>query len=155
MRSNQTSGMRQEEASLSIGELARHTGRTVHAIRWYESIGLLPAVQRDRGNRRVFHRLHIDWLDLLDKLRLTGMSTKEMQAYAAMVVQGRKTLAARRDFLKAHRIRVRQTIEQWQDALALLERKVDFYDSWIRTGQRPKEIPGSVGRRWHRRTSTK
>ena len=155
MRSNETPRTPQKESSLSISELARHTGRTVHAIRWYEAIGLLLAVQRDRGNRRVFHRLHIDWLDLLDKLRLTGMSTKEMQAYAAMVVQGRKTLAARRDFLKAHRMRVRQTIEQWQDALALLERKVDFYDSWIRTGQRPKEIPGSVGRRWHRRTSTK
>jgi len=75
------------------------------------------------------------------------MSTKQMLDYAAMVVQGRKTLAARRDLLKAHRERVRQTIEQRHDALALLEREVDFYDSWIRTGQRAKQISGLGGRK--------
>ena len=83
---------------LSIGELARRTGRMVYAIRWYESIGLRPALQRDRDNWRVFRRFHIDWLDLLDKLRITGMSTKERRQYAAMVVRGRKTLAVCQTF---------------------------------------------------------
>jgi DNA-binding transcriptional MerR regulator len=126
--------------SLTIGELARRTGRSVHAIRWYESTGLLPAVQRSPGNRRVFHQRHVEWLELMERLQLTGMSTREMRAYVAMAMQGRKTLSQRRDLLQAHRQRVLETIAQWQDALALLQQKIDFYDGWIRTGRMPEGI---------------
>jgi DNA-binding transcriptional MerR regulator len=126
--------------SLTIGELARRTGRSVHAIRWYESTGLLPAVQRNPGNRRVFDQRHVEWLELMERLQLTGMSTKEMRAYVAMAVQGRKTLSQRRDLLQAHRQRVLETIAQWQEALALLQQKIGFYNNWISTGRAPDRI---------------
>lgn len=34
-----------------IGELAARTGRSIHAIRWYEAQGLIPGVARDSGGR--------------------------------------------------------------------------------------------------------
>ncbi len=46
--------------TLHIGELARRSGRTVHAIRWYESIGLVPGVRRDAANHRVYDQRHIE-----------------------------------------------------------------------------------------------
>jgi MerR family transcriptional regulator, redox-sensitive transcriptional activator SoxR len=39
-------------AVLSIGEVARQTGKAASAIRYYESIGLLPAPIRVAGRRR-------------------------------------------------------------------------------------------------------
>jgi len=125
--------------TLHIGELARRTGRSVHAIRWYESIGLVPGVQRDAGNRRVYDELHVGWLDLMNRLRTTGMSTAQMRKYAALVAQGRVSLEARRNLLMAHRARVQETIAEWRRALTLLDRKVDFYDKWMSTGRRPAE----------------
>ena len=46
---------------LRIGELAARAGRSVHAIRWYESQGLIPGVMRDAGGRRVYSESHPDW----------------------------------------------------------------------------------------------
>ena len=124
---------------MRIGELARRTGRSVHAIRWYESIGLIPGVGRDAGKRRVYDERHVGWLDLMHRLRLTRMPTAKMREYAALTARGSTTLEARRDLLVAHRAQVRAVIAEWRLALSLLDRKVDFYGDWLSTGRRPRE----------------
>src|SRR5215207_11397676 len=53
-----------------IGWLATKAGRSVHTIRWYERQGLLPGVTRDAGGRRVYLPEHVQWLALMDRLRL-------------------------------------------------------------------------------------
>jgi len=83
-------------SSLRIGELSARSGRTVHAIRWYEAQGLIPGVVRDGGGRRVYHEQHVDWLDLMERLRRTGMSIAEMRAYTALVRQGRAAVRSGR-----------------------------------------------------------
>jgi DNA-binding transcriptional MerR regulator len=145
---------RRSSAKMYIGELPRRSGRSVHAIRWYESIGLVPGVVRDTGKRRVYGELHVGWLDLIDRLRLTGMSTKQIRAYADLTARGSTTLQARRDLLAAHHEHVVAMIGEWHQALSLIDRKIEFYANWISTGRRPAEpsVPGksSVGRRARR-----
>jgi DNA-binding transcriptional MerR regulator len=126
-------------ATMRIGELARRTGRSIHAIRWYESIRLIPGVRRDAEKRRVFDERRVGWLDLMHRLRLTGMPTAKMREYAAPTARGRTTLEARRNFLVEHRAQVRAFIAEWRLALSLLDRKVDFYGAWLSTGRRPPE----------------
>ena len=125
--------------ALRIGELSRRSGRSVHAIRWYETQGLVPGVVRDAAGRRVYTEQHVSWLELMDRLRRTGMSIAEMRRYTALVKDGRATLKQRRELLTAHRARVEATIADWNQALLLLDRKLDFYGEWIDTGQRPKK----------------
>jgi DNA-binding transcriptional MerR regulator len=129
-----------------IGELAARTGRTVHAIRWYEAQGLVPGVSRDEGGRRLYGELHVGWLDLMDRLRRTGMSIAEMREYTALALQGKTTLHQRRDMLAAHRARVTETIADWKRALSLVDRKIGFYDEWMQTGHRPPLIPAGAPR---------
>jgi DNA-binding transcriptional MerR regulator len=120
-----------------IGELAARSGRSVHTIRWYERQGLIPGVMRDAGGRRVYNDRHASWLALLDRLRVTGMSIAQMREYAALVKRGKASLAQQREHLATHRVRVTQTIAQWREALALLDRKIAFYDDWLATGEKP------------------
>jgi DNA-binding transcriptional MerR regulator len=120
-----------------IGELSARTGRGIHAIRWYESLGLMPGVTRDAAGRRVYNERHVDWLVLIDRLRHTGMSIAQMREYTALVRQGRSTLKQRQALLAAHRARVEQTIAEWTQALGLLDTKIDFYGEWLATGKRP------------------
>ncbi len=56
------------------------------------------------------------------------MSIAEMREYTALALQGKATLRQRRDLLAAHRERVAETIADWNRALSLVERKIDFYD---------------------------
>ncbi|HWA36803.1 MAG TPA: MerR family transcriptional regulator [Burkholderiales bacterium] len=127
--------------SLKIGELASRSGRSVHAIRWYEAQGLIPGVVRDPGGRRRYSERHLDWLALMERLRKTGMSIADMREYTKLVRQGRSTLHERQAMLARHRERVKRTIVDWNEALALLERKLDFYDDLIRRGRSTRGAP--------------
>jgi DNA-binding transcriptional MerR regulator len=103
---------------------------------------------RDSGGRRIYDQRHLSWLELIDRLRLTGMSVAQIREFAGLVKQGKSTLAQQQALLRAHRIRVQQTIEEWTSALQMLDHKIDFYGEWLATGQRPprKSKPASVKR---------
>jgi DNA-binding transcriptional MerR regulator len=127
---------------IQIGALAARTGRSVHTIRWYESQGLIPGVSRDASGRRFYTEAHIEWLNLMLRLRETGMSIAEMRRYTALVRSGESTLAERQAMLLAHREHVTATIQAWQAAVTMLDGKIDLYEQWQRTGKRPlREVP--------------
>ena len=111
--------------TIRIGELSRRSGRSIHAIRWYETQGLMPGVARDSAGRRIYEAHHAVWLELLDRLRLTGMK------------EGRPARPRLREMLVAHAARSREKIDRQQEALRFIERKIDFYDEWIASGMRP------------------
>ena len=140
---------------LHIGEVARRTGRSIHAIRWYETQGLIPGVVRDRGGRRVYSEHHVGWLDLMERLRYTGMSIAQMREYTALVKQGGAALKQRRALLAAHQTRVRETIARWRQALALIDAKIAFYDEWVALGQRPAVAPRQRLRNTRRRNASR
>ena len=129
---------------LRIGELAARTGHTVHAIRWFEAQGLIPGVIRDAGGRRSYLERHLGWIELIDKLRLTGMSIAQIRDYALLVAQGRSTIKQQHDMLCAHRARVYATIDEWHTALRMLDHKIEYFDEWLATGKRPDRSPGKA-----------
>jgi len=120
-----------EAVQMRIGELARRSGRSVHTIRWYESKHLIPGAARDAGGQRVFNAHHVQWLELLHRLRTTGMSIRDMQSYARLIRQGKATLAECRDLLLQHRERLLLRTEELQQALSLMDTKIALYDRWI------------------------
>jgi DNA-binding transcriptional MerR regulator len=127
-------------ARFHIGRLARETGRSAHAIRWYEQQGLIPGVTRDASGRRVYSEQHVGWLLFLDRLRFAGMSVREMRRYAGLVSQGKKTLRQRLDLLQAHHARTTALIDDLQSALRLIERKQAYYTAWLENGHRPGDF---------------
>lgn len=83
--------------TLRIGALSARTGRSVHTIRWYEAQGLIPGVARDAGGRRTYSEQHVGWLELMERLRRSGMSIAEMRRYTALVKQaGRRSRSGAR-----------------------------------------------------------
>ena len=126
-----------DPARLLIGALAERTGRSIHTIRWYETQGLIPGVARDAAVRRVYTEQHVNWLELMERLRSSGMSVAQMREYTALVCEGRSALKARHALLVAHRAQVTQTIAEWTRSLALIYSKIDFYGEWVATGTRP------------------
>jgi DNA-binding transcriptional MerR regulator len=123
---------------MHIGELARRSGRSVHAIRWYETQGLMPGVLRDSGGRRLYHERHVGWLEVIDRLRHSGMSIASLRDYTALAVQGGRTVKPTLEMLIAHRERVHDTIAEWDLALKLIDGKIDFYRQWQASGRRPE-----------------
>jgi MerR family redox-sensitive transcriptional activator SoxR len=83
-------------SSLSIGEVARRSGKgkAASAIRYYESIGLLPPARRESG-RRVFPPDTVRTLHVIDTARGAGLTLDEI---ATLLGGGEplRTIAARR-----------------------------------------------------------
>lgn len=122
---------------LRISELAQRTGKSIHALRYYESIGLMPFVSRDAGGRRRYDVQHVQWLLFLERLQRTGMTLAQMQEYAALVVRGKQTLAERVALLELHLKRIDQQMKELASSRKLLTAKLDFYRDWKSSGKRP------------------
>lgn len=123
-----------------IGGLAKRCGRSVHTIRWYESQGLIPDVERDVGGRRVFERGHVEHLLFLDRMRRTGMSVAEMRRLTDLSMAGWRTIGDRRAALVEHRARVEEQIRDLRSALTLIDEKIGYYDEWERQKKRPPSL---------------
>ena len=65
-------------AKLTISEVARQAGIRASAIRYYESVGLLPPPQRVSGQRR-YHADILRRLAFIQTARAVGFSVAEMQ----------------------------------------------------------------------------
>ena len=90
-------------SSLSIGELARRSGRAASAIRYYESIGLLPQARRESGGRRRYPEGAVRTLHVIDTARRAGLALEEIKALLSGETR-LDTIAARRlDDLDAQR----------------------------------------------------
>lgn len=129
-----------------IGELATRSGRSTHAIRWYDAQGLIPGVQRDAAGQRRFNARHVEWLAFVDRLRSSGMTIAQIRTYTQLIQQGPASLPRQRALLAAHREQVAATIAAWQDSLALIDVKLAFYDLWISTGKRPERERAATAR---------
>ena len=75
-------------ALLSIGDLARRTGLSVSAIRYYEARGLVGAV-RTQGNQRRFLRSDIRRLSFVLIAQQVGLTVREIEAELARLPLGR------------------------------------------------------------------
>lgn len=113
--------------SYTISEVVALTGLTAHTLRWYERIGLMPHIDRSHTGQRRYCNRDLDWLDLVGKLRLTGMPVADMVRYAELVREGDHTYTDRFELLKATREDVQSRIAELQDTLAVLDRKINFY----------------------------
>jgi DNA-binding transcriptional MerR regulator len=89
------------------------------------------------GAHRVYSNRHLEWLELMERLRGSGMSVAELRRYTSLAQRGAPTLKSTLDVLLAHRERVEASIKQWKRALKVIDAKIDFYSQWIEEGERP------------------
>ena len=114
---------------MKIGEFARRTGLSVHTLRYYERIGLLPRAPRgETSKQRDYDASLLPWIDFLGRLKTTGMPIRDMLRYAELRAQGPATAAARRDLLARHRETVSAHVAALTACLSVLDDKIAFYE---------------------------
>ncbi|GAF45938.1 MerR family transcriptional regulator [Rhodococcus wratislaviensis] len=118
-------------AFASISEVAAITGLTQDTLRWYEREGMIPTIARGSDRRRRYSERDVRLIELLVKLRTTGMPTSDMQRFAVLLAGGTETYGRRLSLLLEHRERIRAQQARLDDALAALDTKVDHYRALI------------------------
>lgn len=109
---------------MKIGELARRSGLSVHTLRYYEKVGLLPPAFRNRSGQRDYDAAILGWIDFLGRMKASGMPIRDIAAYALLWQQGAGTEAARRELLEQQGRRVTTQIEDLQSCLLVIKQKI-------------------------------
>ena len=113
--------------SLTIAETAERTGLTAHTLRYYERDGLMLSVDRSTTGHRRYTEGDLEWIGMITRLRRTSMPIRDVRRYAELARTGRGTEAERLELLQRHRELVRAQLEETQQHLALIDRKIEWY----------------------------
>jgi DNA-binding transcriptional MerR regulator len=131
---------------LTIGQVAAHSGLSVHTLRLYEREGLFHTeVRRDASGRRVYGRPDLEWLPVCTKFRASGMPLESIRRFAALVREGPGNEEERLGLLRAHRSLVEGRINEMQDCLMLIEDKVATYEEHVARGAAASLWTGNGG----------
>jgi DNA-binding transcriptional MerR regulator len=73
---------------MHIGELARQTGKSVAALRYYERVGLIPAPHRDISGYRNYAPEIVERVRFIQHAKEYGFSLKEIASILRLYDQG-------------------------------------------------------------------
>lgn len=80
--------MRKTVTHITIGGLAEKTGTGVRAIRYYESLGLLPIAARTEGGYRVYDDEAASRLGFIVKAKSIGLKLREIKGITELMDKG-------------------------------------------------------------------
>jgi len=118
----------------TVGEMAKELGVSASTLRYYDQEGLLPFVERSSGGIRMFTEKDYEWLKVIECLKKSGLSIKEIKAYMDMIQRGDESLAERLELFRSRREAVKKQFEELQETLDFLDYKCWYYEEAIRLG---------------------
>ena len=119
---------------MTIAEVAKEYDISADTLRYYERIGLLPAVNRTHGGIRDYSDSDWRWVEFIKCMRSAGVSVEALTEYVMLAQKGDSTFEQRRQILIEQRVRLVQRIEELQESLERLNFKISNYDTLMSTG---------------------
>jgi len=117
------------DEGLTIQEAAERVGLSVDTLRYYERAGLLSPILRTTGGQRRFDGADLNVISFVTKLRATGMPIRRIRQYMEASVRPDGSSPERRAILVEHRQSVLDKLRELNEAMELIDRKINRYDS--------------------------
>lgn len=113
----------------SIGEMAKKLGVPTSTLRFYDKKGLLPFVERTSGGIRRFTNKDYEFLQIVECLKKSGMSLKEINLFIQMVMKGDETMDERLELFKRRKKEVEKQMLDLQRTLDTINYKCWYYET--------------------------
>ena len=117
----------------SAKEAAEMTGLTTATLRYYEKEQLLPAIERTEQRYRQYSDTDIEWINMVQCLRMANVPIRSIREYILLLTQGGKTILQRRFMVQEYIDDLHSQMANLQNALALTEKKLAFYEELLRS----------------------
>ncbi len=117
-----------------IKEVCEKYGITPDTLRYYERVGVIPAVMRTAGGIRNYTESDIKWVENAICMRQAGVSVEMIAEYVRLFQAGDETFEDRCNLLKEARAEVEAVKKKYDDALKRLNYKIAKYEEAIQTG---------------------
>ena len=103
-------------------------------LRYYDKEGLLPYVGRKESGYREFSESDVQMLRVIECLKKSGMSIKEIKQFADWVQMGDDSLKERLEMFQNRKRAVEQQMEDLKKTMELIEYKCWYYETALAAG---------------------
>ncbi len=127
----------------TIKDMSELTGLPASTLRYYDKQGLLPNLRRDQNNMRVFTDEDYRHLRLIECLKKSGLSIRDIKHFIELAEGGDTALGERLEIFTHRREILRNELANLQEVLGVIEYKCWYYETACKNGTEKglKDIP--------------
>jgi DNA-binding transcriptional MerR regulator len=119
---------------MTIKEVSEQYDISQDTLRYYERVGMIPAVTRTAGGIRDYQAEDLRWVELARCMRSAGLSVEALIEYVRLTQAGDATIPARLQLLREQKEQLQLQRAKIDAALARLDQKIERYQIAEDTG---------------------
>ena len=119
----------------SIGNVAKRTGLSTYTLRFYEKEGLLPTIYKNSAGLRRFSEQDLRWLKMIERLKSTGMSLKDIKHYLDLYKKGATTVLDRKKMILEQKAHLEEQMKALQENIERINFKIKYYEAAEEVGE--------------------
>lgn len=108
----------------TIKDMCKKLNLTVHTVRHYCDMGLVPNLRYDKNGNRIFDEESLNWLQGAKFLRASGLSIPQIRQYFTLCQQGSSSIQERMDILIQLKLQSQKELEAMQARIDCLTDKI-------------------------------
>lgn len=116
---------------MTIAEVSKKYELSQDTLRYYERIGLLPAVNRNKSGVRDYSEEDCRWVEFVKCMRNAGLPIEVLIEYVHLFQQGDDTVEARKELLIEQRNQLLLKMAEMQKTLERLNYKIERYEQSV------------------------
>ena len=129
---------------MTIAEVSKKFEISADTLRYYERIGLVPPVPRNKSGIRDYDEESCRWIELMKCMRKAGVQIEALIEYVALFRQGDDTLDARKAILMEQRSQLMERMADLRESLALLNYKIERYEKGLMRSEMLEQLAPQI-----------
>ncbi|AFH60376.1 MerR family transcriptional regulator [Paenibacillus caseinilyticus] len=116
---------------MSIAQVSKKFDLSQDTLRYYERIGLIPRVNRNKSGNRNYSEEDCRWVEFVKCMRGIGLPIETLIEYVKLYQQGDDTIEARKDLLTEQRKLLLTRMNEMSVVLERMNEKILRYEETI------------------------
>lgn len=116
---------------MTITEVSEKFDLPQDTLRYYERIGLLPRVNRNKSRIRDYTEEDCKWVEFIKCMRGAGLPIEVLIEYVGLFQQGDDTIEARKELFIEQRKQIIKKMEDMRVTLERLDYKIASYEQAV------------------------
>jgi MerR family transcriptional regulator, aldehyde-responsive regulator len=128
---------------MTITEVSEKFDIPQDTLRYYERIGLLPRVNRNKSGIRNYTEEDCKWVEFIKCMRSAGLPIEVLIEYVGLFQQGDETIEARKELFIEQRKQLITRMEDMKKTLERLDYKIATYEQAVVEKEKTLKRPGA------------
>lgn len=116
---------------MTITEVSQKYDMPQDTLRYYERIGLIPRVNRNKSRIRDYTEEDCKWVEFIKCMRSAGLPIEVLIEYVGLFQQGDETIEARKELFIEQRNQIIARMEDMKRTLERLDYKIASYEQAV------------------------